>query len=97
MSKVVECMIPVFYHLTKILIDSGATHSFVNPNFMCEIDVKVERLPHDLKVRTPIGDQCLIINMVYRNYKVWVRERKLVVDFISLAIKGYDVIEEWIG
>ena len=38
-------MIPVFHRLPKILIDSGVTYSFINFNFMCGIDVKVERLP----------------------------------------------------
>nr|XP_027067024.1 uncharacterized protein LOC113692713 [Coffea arabica] len=39
-SKVVEGTIPVFHRLTKILIDPGATHSFVSPTFMLGIDVK---------------------------------------------------------
>ena len=33
-SEVVEGTIPVFHHLTKLLIDPGATHSFVNPAFV---------------------------------------------------------------
>ena len=87
-SEVVEDTIPVFHRLTKILIDPGTTHSFVSPTFMLGIDVKAERLPYDLEVRTPTGNQCLFANEVYRNYDIWVGERKLVVDLISLAIKG---------
>ena len=74
------------------MIDPDATHSFVNPTFMCGIDVKAERLPYDLEVRTPTGNQSLLANEMYRNCDVWVGERKLVFDLISLAIKGYDVI-----
>ena len=55
-SEVVEGTIPIFYRLTKVLIDLGATHSFVNPNFMSGIDVKPIKLPYDLEVRTPTGD-----------------------------------------
>ena len=55
-SEVIESTIPIFHRLAKILIDSSATHSFVNPNFMCTIDVKVEMLSYDLEVRTPSGD-----------------------------------------
>ncbi|XP_027158421.1 uncharacterized protein LOC113760045 [Coffea eugenioides] len=33
-TKVVEGTIPVFHRLARILIDPGATHSFVNPAFM---------------------------------------------------------------
>nr|XP_027090335.1 uncharacterized protein LOC113711369 [Coffea arabica] len=91
-SEVVEGTIPVFHRLAKILIDPGATHSFVSPTFILEIDVKAERLPYDLEVRTPTGNQSLLANEVYRNCDIWVGEWKLVVDLISLAIKGYDVI-----
>ena len=55
-SEVVEGTIPVFHHLAKILIDPNATHSFVNPNLMCGIDVKPPRLLYDLEVSTPTGD-----------------------------------------
>ena len=34
-AEVGKGTIPVFHRLTRILIDSGATHSFVNPEFMC--------------------------------------------------------------
>ncbi|XP_027181928.1 uncharacterized protein LOC113780316 [Coffea eugenioides] len=91
-SEVVEDTIPIFHRLAKILIDFGATHSFVNPNFICGIDVKPARLPYDLEVSTPTGDQRLITSMVYKNCEIWVVERKLLRDLISLAIKGYDVI-----
>ena len=66
-SEIVEGTIPVFHHLVKILIGPSATHSFVNPHFMCEIDLKVEKLPYDLEVKTPTSDQCLLTNTVYRN------------------------------
>ena len=92
LSEVVEGTIFNFHRLANILIDSDVTPFFVNPTFMCEIDVKVERLSYDLEVKTPTGDQSLLANAVYRNYDVWIGERKLVVDLISLAIKRYDVI-----
>nr|XP_027077125.1 uncharacterized protein LOC113700897 [Coffea arabica] len=52
-TEVVECTIPVFHRLAKILIDPGATHSFVNPAFILGINLKVEKLPYNLEVRTP--------------------------------------------
>ena len=67
--EVVEVMIPVFHRLAKILIGLGATHSSVNPNFLCEIDVKAKRLPYDLEVRTLTGDQYLLTNMVYKTMR----------------------------
>ncbi|XP_071921757.1 uncharacterized protein [Coffea arabica] len=47
-----------------------------------------------VEVKTPTGNQCLIANKVYRNCEIWVGERKLLADLMSLAIKGYDVILE---
>ena len=55
-----------------MLTDSGTTHSFMNPNFMCEFDMKPARLPYDLEVRTPMGDQRLITSIVDKNYEIWV-------------------------
>ncbi|XP_071924779.1 uncharacterized protein [Coffea arabica] len=91
-SGVVEGTIPVFRRLARILIDPGATHSLVNPNFMCDIDITPVSLPYDLEVSTPTGNQRLITGSMYANCEIWVGERMLLGNLISLAIKGYDVI-----
>ncbi|XP_027158240.1 uncharacterized protein LOC113759862 [Coffea eugenioides] len=91
-AEVVEGTIPVFHRLARILIDPGATHSFVNPEFMCGIDINPVTLPYELEVSTPTGNQCLISSEMYTNYEIWVGERKLLGNLISLAIKGYNVI-----
>ncbi|XP_071900995.1 uncharacterized protein [Coffea arabica] len=49
-------------------------------------------LPYELEVSTPTGDQRLISSKMYTNCEIWVGERKLLGNLISLAIKGYDVI-----
>ncbi|XP_071933123.1 uncharacterized protein [Coffea arabica] len=91
-SEVVEGTLPIFHRLAKVLIDPGATHSFVNPSFMSGIDVQPVRLPYDLEIRTPMGNKKVITSLTYRNCEFWVGERKMLVDLISLDIKGYDVI-----
>ncbi|XP_027169505.1 uncharacterized protein LOC113769237 [Coffea eugenioides] len=91
-AEVVEGTIPVFHRLARILIDPGATHSFVNPEFMCGIDINPVTLPFELEISTPTGDQCLISSKMYTNCEIWVGEKKLLGNLISLAIKGYDVI-----
>ncbi|XP_027178078.1 uncharacterized protein LOC113777243 [Coffea eugenioides] len=91
-AEVVEGTIPVFHRLARTLIDPGATHSFVNPEFMCGIDINPVTLPYELEVSTPTGDHCLISSKMYTNCEIWVGERKLLGNLISLAIKGYDVI-----
>ena len=48
---------PYFHRLAKVLIDPGAIHSFVNPNFMSGIDMKpikylmIWRLEHLLGIK----------------------------------------------
>ena len=54
--------------------------------------MKPIKLSYDLEVRTPTRDQSLIAHLVYRDYEIWVGERKLLADLMRLAIKGYDVI-----
>ncbi|XP_071923152.1 uncharacterized protein [Coffea arabica] len=63
------------------------------------VDVKCDFLPFDLEVKTPTENQCLIANKVYRNCEIWVGERRLLADLMSLAIKRYDVIlgMDWLG
>ncbi|XP_027171656.1 uncharacterized protein LOC113771253 [Coffea eugenioides] len=97
-TEVIEGTIPVLHRLVKVLIDHGATHSFMKPDFMSGIDVKSAKLPYDLEVRTPTGNQYLTSNLVYRNCEIWVGECKLLANLISLLIKGYDVIlgMDWI-
>nr|XP_027120513.1 uncharacterized protein LOC113737483 [Coffea arabica] len=91
-SEVVEGTLPIFHRLAKVLIDPGATHSFVKPSFMSGIDVQPVKLPFDLEVRTPMGNKNVITSLVYKNCEFWIGERKMLVDLISLDIKGYDVI-----
>ncbi|XP_071924914.1 uncharacterized protein [Coffea arabica] len=91
-SEVVEGTLPIFHRLAKVLIDPGATHSFVNPSFMSGIDVRPVKLPFDLEVRTPMGDKRIIASLAFKNCEFWIGERKILVDLISLDIKGYDVI-----
>ncbi|XP_027169401.1 uncharacterized protein LOC113769125 [Coffea eugenioides] len=91
-SEVVEGTLPIFHRLAKVLIDPGATHSFVNPAFMCGINVKPVRLPYDLEVRTPTGNKSILTSLVYKECEFWVGERKMLVDLVSLDLKGYDVI-----
>ncbi|XP_071923167.1 uncharacterized protein [Coffea arabica] len=59
---------------------------------MSGIDVKPIKLLYDFEVRTPTGDQSLIVNLVYKGCEIWVGEQKLLADLMGLAIKGYDVI-----
>ena len=45
LSEIIEDTILIFRHLAKILIDLGATHSFVNPTFMYGLISKLINYP----------------------------------------------------
>nr|XP_027109206.1 uncharacterized protein LOC113729075 [Coffea arabica] len=66
-SEVVEGTLPIFHQLARVLVDPGATHSFVNPTFMSGIDIKPVRLPFDLEIRTPMGHKSIITSLAYKN------------------------------
>ncbi|XP_027171658.1 uncharacterized protein LOC113771255 [Coffea eugenioides] len=51
-AEVVEGTTPVFHRLARILIDPDATHSFVNPAFMCGINITLVNLPYELEAWT---------------------------------------------
>ncbi|XP_027122174.1 uncharacterized protein [Coffea arabica] len=91
-SEIVEGTLPIFHRLAGVLIDPGATHSFVNPIFMSGINVQPVKLPFDLEVRTPMGNKSITTSLAYKNCEFWVGKRKMLVDLVSLDIKGYDVI-----
>ncbi|XP_027155600.1 uncharacterized protein LOC113755967 [Coffea eugenioides] len=69
-SEVVEGTIPVFHRFAKVLVDPGATHLFVNPNFMCRNDIKPASLPYSLEVSTPTRDHRLVTSLVYKDCEV---------------------------
>ena len=74
-TEVIEGTIPIFHRFGKVLVDPGATHSFVNPDFLCGIDIKPASLPYDLEVSTPTGEHRLLTSMVYKNCEVWVGKK----------------------
>ncbi|XP_071905714.1 uncharacterized protein [Coffea arabica] len=90
-AEVVDTIL-VYHCLVKVLIDPSTIHSFVNPKFMSGVDVRLIKLPYNLEVKAPTGNQSLITNLVYRDCEIWAGERKLLADLMNLAIKGYDVI-----
>ena len=59
---------------------------------MSNLALQPSRLSYELVVQTPIGERGLVTDLMYKNCEIWVGERKLVVDLISLPIRGYDVI-----
>ena len=75
----------------RILIDLGATHSFVANSYVTHLGRKFERLDSPIVVSTPVGGT-LRIDVVYSDCKVMVQEHELLVDLLPLEMCDFDVI-----
>lgn len=74
-----------------VLIDSGATHSFISSSFVAKSKVECEFLPYTLEISLPSG-KILVADQIARNLKMEIDGRGIVVDLILLMIKDFDVI-----
>ena len=74
-----------------VLLDSGATHSFVSPSFTLCLDMRFDVLNSLLTVLTPVGEVYLI-NRFLSGYEVCIKDEILLVDLVELKILEFDVI-----
>jgi len=73
-----------------VLVDTIATHSFVNPVATARIDCKFENLEVPLGAATPIGS-VYQVEQIARNCTIIILGRLFLGDLILLGIQGYDV------
>ena len=76
---------------THVLLNLGATHSFVTSMFSINIDGKLEPLPEELFIYTPVGD-VLLASKVYLNCVVEIGGVTMIANLIPLDIQEFDVI-----
>ncbi|VVA37377.1 PREDICTED: zf-CCHC domain-containing /RVP_2, partial [Prunus dulcis] len=88
---VVTGTLSVFGTPARILIDPGATHSFVTPSFAHNADVKLSALRDELAISVPTGE-IFYVGTVYRDSPVLVGDACLEADLIPLEMVGLDVI-----
>ena len=74
-----------------VLIDPGATHSFVSTAFCMHLDRLYSSLPQHLLVSTPVGD-VILVDEVYKDCVLKIEDKELIVDLISLTIHDFDLI-----
>ena len=56
-GNIVEGTVTVLRHPTRVLMDSGATHSFVSESFACTLSQSLQPLESDMVVATLSGDE----------------------------------------
>ena len=81
----------IFDTTVHALIDPGSTHSYI-----CTDISSVKNLPrsgteYDILVTNPLGHS-VIVNRVYRDSPIRIREYEFPGDLIELSFKEFDVI-----
>ena len=88
---VVTGMILVFDRDAHILIDPGATHSFIYMGFISNVNVESQPIDCSIVVSLPIGDSRLA-ESVYMDSRVIIGGQEFLADLILVDIHDFDVI-----
>ncbi|VVA36048.1 PREDICTED: reverse mRNAase, partial [Prunus dulcis] len=88
---VITGMIPIFGYLARVLIDPGATHSFVARNFIPYISNRPIPITGRFSISLPTGE-VLFADRVFRNCFVQVDDAWLEADLIPLDLVDLDII-----
>ena len=89
--NVVTGIISVFNRDAHILIDPGATHSFISMGFISKVNVESQPIDCSIVVSLPTGDS-RIAKSVYLDNRVIIGGQKFLANLILLDIHDFDVI-----
>ncbi|GFS40196.1 hypothetical protein Acr_00g0067070 [Actinidia rufa] len=90
-TSVVRGTFLVFNSWARVLIDTGASHSFIASSFALTLGLEVEVLDSVLMLDTPVGGRTTL-RRVCRSCEVEIADRRFVFDFIVLDMTSFDVI-----
>ncbi|KAL5565101.1 hypothetical protein UlMin_028265 [Ulmus minor] len=90
-SKVITGQLPVAYVLARVLIDSGATHSFISTVFADSLHRSKDTIRQTFRTVLPSGE-IMLSSYWLRAVPVVVSEREMSVDLVVLDMIDYDVI-----
>ena len=79
-----------------VLVDSGATHSFISREFIERVRIEMRPTECSMVVSLPTGDS-LIANRVYRGSKVTIESHEFEADLIVLIFMTLTSFWAWIG
>lgn len=88
---VITGMIPIFGYLARVLIDPGATHSFVAHNFVPYVSVRPTPKIGSFSISLPTGE-VLYADRVFRECYVQVGDAWLEANLIRLELVDLDII-----
>ena len=81
----------IFDTIVHPLIDQGSTHSFVCTDIPNLGNLPRSEIEYDISVTNPLGHS-VIVNKVYRDCPIRIREYEFLGDLIELSFKEFDVI-----
>ena len=87
----VTATISLFDTDAHVLVDSGATHSFISLEFIERVGIEMRPTECSMVVSLPTGDS-LIVNKVYMGSKVTIASHEFEADLIVLDIHDFDII-----
>lgn len=86
-------MVPIFGYFARVLIDPGATHSFIAHTFVPYASVRPTPMAGSFSISLPTGD-VLFADMVFKGCYVQVGDAMLEADLIPLDLVDLDIILE---
>ena len=89
--KVITSILLVSNSDARILIDSGATHSFMATSYVMHLGGESKKLDNPMIVNTRMGET-LTIDAIYLNCVVMVQGYELLIDLLPLEMYDFDVI-----
>ena len=81
----------IFYTTVHALIDPGSTHSYICIDIPSLGNLLRSEFEYDILVPNPLGHS-VIVNRVYRDCPIRIREYEFLRDLIELSFKEFDVI-----
>ena len=81
----------IFDTIIHALIDPGSTHSYICTNIPSLGNLPRSETEYDILVTNPLGHS-VIVNKVYRDRPIRIREYEFPGDLIKLSFKEFDVI-----
>ncbi|GAV77787.1 zf-CCHC domain-containing protein/RVP_2 domain-containing protein [Cephalotus follicularis] len=90
-TSVVGGTLYVYGYSARVLMDSGASHSFISAHFASCLGVTPDCLSYTLDVSTPTGTS-MYTDLVYRSCEMSMADIPLYADLIVLPIRDFDVI-----
>ena len=92
-SDVIRGNILIYDIEAYVLIDPGATHSFVSPSFACKLARHVERtrLCMMMLISTPMNSS-QVVEYVFNDCKLRVEDKEMTANLILLSMSDFDII-----